>query len=125
VRLPPKINAAYLIASRLLLHTLSRPKDDDVWAWLYQRVYNPSSRDYQNVELAHFLVFTALRTDEPYRAVKVYRDFRLAIEPRLRPDLHEKLLASIFIAEIRDELPESVFSSVKLGPDHNLIRSRE
>ncbi len=98
-----KAYAYYLVLSRVLIYQLKERDRGDFWAWLYLRLYDRNSVDFENDVLAKYLFVDALKDEEHYRAAKVFRDFQAQVEPKLSPELHEKVVHSLFVAEtLRD-----------------------
>lgn len=94
-----KIVAYYLVLSRIAIYRLKERERSDFWAWLYLRLYDPKSIDFQNEILAKYLFMDALTDDQHYRAAKIFRDFQDKIEPGLSPEYREKVVYSQFVAE--------------------------
>ena len=91
--------AYYLVLSRALIFRSGKRDHSDFWAWLYLRLYDPGSIDFENEILAKYLFVDALKDSEHYRVAKIFRDYQSQIEPKLSPERHEKVVYSLFVAE--------------------------
>lgn len=98
-----KAYAYYLVLSRVLIYQLRKRDQSDFWSWLFLRLYDRNSIDFENEVLAKYLFSDALRDGEHYRVAKVFRDYQTQIEPKLSPEHREKVVHSLFVAEtLRD-----------------------
>ena len=94
-----KAYAYYLVFSRILIYRLTDWGRGDFWAWLYLRLYDPDSADFQNEIIAKYLFMDALTDEQHYRVAKIFRDFQDKIEPKLSPEHHKQVVYSLFVAE--------------------------
>jgi len=70
------------VTIRLFAFKISRRRED-FWAWLFRRVAEPKCRDFEKPQLAYFLIVSAIRLREPYRACTAYENFGSLVEGRL------------------------------------------
>lgn len=94
-----KLKLFFTVTSRLVIHIFSRSHRDDFWGWLYLRVCNPNSRDFENRQLVWFLLDNAIRTREHVRVVAVYSNFQSIIDETATPKYRAEVVASIEAAK--------------------------
>ena len=95
--------AYYLLFSRGLIFRLAEREQDDFWAWLYLRISNPKSVDFQNEIFAKWLFVDALEDDEHYRVARIFKDYQSMIEPKLSPENRDKVVYSLYVSEVQSK----------------------
>ena len=96
-----KVLGTWLIVSRVIIHRVSRDMRGDFWGWLYKRVTDPNSRDYENKILVWLLLADALSEKEHLRAVAVYEKFQSLIDQSVTPKYERLIQESIEFKEQR------------------------
>lgn len=94
------------LSLRLLRFAMIKSNDEDFWAWLFLRATDPSSKDYEDKDVTYFLISSAIRLQEPYRACRIFERFGPMVSNRLTYDEFGqlgRLAGTIGNAKVRDE----------------------
>ena len=89
----------WLIASRAILYIFQTWGRADPWDWLWKRVHNPRTRDFQSKEFVWVLLSTAWKEREHIRVLATYRDFEEIVTSSWNDKWRERILATIDDAE--------------------------
>lgn len=89
----------WLVASRAILYFFQTWGKVEPWEWLWKRVHNPRSRDFQSKALVWVLLSTAWKEREHIRVLATYRDFEGLIASSWNDKWRDRILATIDDAE--------------------------
>lgn len=90
-----KIGMYWLVASRAVIYFVQTLGRMEPWEWMYRRVCNPKSRDYENKTLVWLLLSQAWREREHIRVLATYRDFEEIVSGSWNDQWRARILAAI------------------------------
>ncbi len=102
-----KITTYWLVASRAVLYFFQTLGKVEPWEWLWKRVHNPRSVDFESKSLIWVLLSVAWKEREHIRVLATYRDFEEIITSSWNDKWRERILATLDDAEaVMDDKPE-------------------
>ena len=94
-----RINRYWLVASRAVVYFFQTRGKVEPWEWLWKRVHNPQSVDYESKPLIWVLLSQAWREREHIRVLATYRDFEEIVTSSWSNKWRERILVTIDDAE--------------------------
>lgn len=85
----------WLVTSRAFLYFIQTRGRMEPWEWMYRRLCNPKSRDYENNTLVWVLLSQAWKEREHIRVLATYRDFEEIISGSWNDKWRERILSTI------------------------------
>lgn len=102
-----KITTWWLVASRAVLYFFQTWGKVELWEWLWKRVHDPRSIDFESKPLVWVLLSQAWDEREHIRVLATYRDFEEIVTTSWNEKWRDRILATSDDAEaVVDGRPE-------------------